>query len=238
MQQYFCDAELAVGSVYEFTKEQAHHAGTVLRMHDETIRLVHDGKAYFGTVYSEGKRVYSTVDKEDDRVNELPVDITLCMALIRREKMELVLQKAAELGVKRIIPFESSRCVVHERKEKKDKLMARWNTILLEASAQCKRNVVPELLEVVPFSKLAGYESDVRMLAFENARYSGKKIKDVVKGAASMLVVIGPEGGFSLEEAESLINCGFHAVTLGNRILRAETAALYACSVIGECFGE
>lgn len=238
MQQYFCDVPLSVGSVYDFTKEQAHHAGTVLRMHDETIRLVHDGKGYFATVFTEGKRVYATVDKEDERVNELPVDITLCMALIRREKMELVLQKAAELGVKHIIPFESSRCVVHERKEKKDKIMARWNSILLEASAQCKRNMVPQLSEVVPFSSLVNNDSDVRMLAFENAGYSAKKIRDVIHGASRIMVVIGPEGGFSEDEAEFLIRQGFDAVTLGNRILRAETAALYACSVIGEYFGE
>ena len=99
MQQYFSDVPLFAGTTYEFTKEQAHHAGTVLRMHDETIRLVHDGKGYFARVYTEGKRVYAIVEKEDDMVNELPVDVTLCMALIRREKMELVLQKAAELGV-------------------------------------------------------------------------------------------------------------------------------------------
>lgn len=238
MQQYFSDVPLSVGTVYEFTKEQAHHAGTVLRMHDETIRLVHDGKGYFARVYTEGKRVYAIVEKEDDMVNELPVDVTLCMALIRREKMELVLQKAAELGVKRIIPFESSRCVVHERKEKKDKLMARWNTILLEASAQCKRNVVPVLSEVVPFSSIESFTGDVKMLAFENARYSGKKISDTIKGASSIMVVIGPEGGFSDAEAEYLIDRGYMAVTLGSRILRAETAALYACSVIGECCGE
>lgn len=238
MQQYFCDVPLSVGAVYEFTKEQAHHAGTVLRLNDETVRLVSDNTGYFATVHTEGKRVYAVVDAKDERVNELPVDITLCMALIRREKMELVLQKAAELGVKRIIPFESSRCVVHERKEKKDKLMTRWNAILHEASAQCKRNQVPELAEVQPFSSLVRVESDVRLFAFENARYSGKKIKDCIQGAFSLMIVIGPEGGFSDEEAEYLVSHGFETVTLGNRILRAETAAMYACSVAGELFGE
>lgn len=238
MQQYFCDQPLACGAVYEFTKEQAHHAGTVLRLNDETVRLVSGGKGYFATVRTAGRSVTAVVEREDERYNELPVEITLCMALIRREKMELVLQKAAELGVFRILPFESARCVVHARQEKSEKQMARWNSILLEASAQCKRNRIPELMPTGSFADVMKISADCRLAAYENAYGRARKITDELGKARSVAVVIGPEGGFSIQEVDLLCEAGYRPVTLGNRILRAETAAVYACSVIGEYFGE
>lgn len=238
MQQYFCEQPLSCGAVYEFTKEQAHHAGTVLRLNNETVRLVSGGRGYFATVHTTGRSVSAVVDREDERYNELPVEVTLCMALIRREKMELVLQKAAELGVSRILPFESGRCVVHARQEKSEKQMARWNSILLEASAQCKRNRIPELLPARRFADVLQVRADCRLAAYENAYGSARRITDELGQARSAAVVIGPEGGFSRQEVDLLCEAGFRPVTLGNRILRAETAAIYACSVIGEYFGE
>ena len=96
MQQYFADKPLVSGGTYELTPEQAHHAGTVLRMDGETIRLVHDGQGYFAVVRREGKKMIAEITGIDPVPKELPLDITLAMALIRREKLELVLQKAAE----------------------------------------------------------------------------------------------------------------------------------------------
>lgn len=238
MQQYFSEMPLRVGAVYEFTKEQAHHAGTVLRLNGETVRLVSGEKGYFATVHCEGKKVYAVVDREDERYNELPVRIILCMALIRREKMEFVLQKAAELGVSDLIPFESSRCVVHVRPEKSGRQMERWNTILLEASAQCKRNRIPTLHPAASFRDILKVQADARLAAYENAYGKAGRITDHLQNAGSVAVVIGPEGGFSPEEMDALCGSGFASVTLGSRILRAETAALYACSVIGEYFGD
>ena len=238
MHQYFCEEELKVGERYEFTKEQAHHVGTVLRMNDEEVRLVHGSKGFFAMVHVDGKKVYADVLREDERYNELPINVTLCMALIRREKMEFVLQKATEIGVTKIVPFASSRCVVHARKEKSDKQMIRQRTILQEAAAQCKRNRVPELTEVVKFEDIFKVEGDIRLAAYENAYGSAKRITDHLASKRSVVVVIGPEGGFSPDEVELLQQNGYSPVTLGKRILRAETAALFACSVISEYYGE
>ncbi len=233
MQQYFVSEPLSVGKQYILTKEQAHHAGKVLRMNHETVRLVYEGKGYFADVYPDGKQMVALVEKEDENTHELPVDITLAMALIRKEKMELILLKAAELGVKRVVPFESSRCVVKNIKEKDEKRKVRWQSILQEGSEQCKRDCIPELTDTIPFSSLTDYISDCNLCAYENAYGNAKFMSDTLHGK-SITIVIGPEGGFSQEEVSQLQDMGYESITLGSRILRAETAALYALSVTGE----
>ncbi|MDD6366216.1 MAG: RsmE family RNA methyltransferase [Stecheria intestinalis] len=231
MQQYFTEVPLEPGMEYVFPKAQAHHAGTVLRMNHETIRLVHDGIGYFADAYPKGKEFAARVLSIDPRINELPFQVTLAQALIRREKMELILQKAAELGVTRIVPFESSRCVVHARSEKADRQKERWNSILQEASEQCKRNRIPELENICSFGQLSGYSSELNLAAYENAYGTSPFLLEVLK-PASITIVIGPEGGFSEEENAALNQMGFSSISLGSRILRAETAAISACALI------
>ena len=233
MQEYFIEHPVAVGDIIELPEDKAHHAFNVLRLHHETVRLVYDGTAYFAEVYREGKHGLAKILSEDPNINELPADITLCMALIRREKFELVLQKATELGVSRIVPYVSSRCVAKDRQERAEKVMARRKAIVVEAAEQCKRNRIPELVEPVKLSELSRFRSDVNLAAYEKAGASALRLKDVLP-ASSVTAVIGPEGGFSEAEIEELSQNGFQPVTLGNRILRAETAAYYLCSVIGE----
>lgn len=231
MQQYFTEVPLEPGMEYVFPKAQAHHAGTVLRMNHETIRLVHDGIGYFADAYPKGKEFAARVLSIDPRINELPFQVTLAQALIRREKMELILQKAAELGVTRIVPFESSRCVVHARSEKADRQKERWNSILQEASEQCKRNRIPELENICSFGQLSGYSSELNLAAYENAYGTSPFLLQVLK-PASITIVIGPEGGFSEEENAALNQMGFSSISLGSRILRAETSAISACALI------
>ncbi len=231
MQQYFTDVPLEPGMEYVFPKAQAHHAGTVLRMNHETIRLVHDGIGYFADAYPKGKEFAARVLAIDPRTNELPFPITLAQALIRREKMELILQKAAELGVTRIVPFESSRCVVHARSEKADRQRERWSSILQEAAEQCKRNRIPALESICTFGQLSGYISDLNLAAYEKAGEDSPLLQAL--RPSSITIVIGPEGGFSEEENAALNEMGFCSVSLGSRILRAETAAISACALIG-----
>ena len=154
MQQYFSDTPLKVGEEYIFTKEQAHHLRDVLRMDHETLRLVDKEKAWFAECMNEGKQFVAIVKEEDTRNVELPFEVTLIMALIRKEKFELILQKAAELGVSRIVPFESSRCIVHMRKEKSAKIAERYESILQSASEQCKRSRIPSIAEVKDFREI------------------------------------------------------------------------------------
>lgn len=235
MQQYFSDEPLVVGEPYIFTKEQAHHAKDVLRMHHERVRLVYDGIGYFADAYNSDQGFIGDVLEKDERINELSVDVTLAIGeLHKRDNFELILQKATELGVKTIVPFESSRTVAKMKKDKQEKVLNRRRSIVLAASEQCKRNVVPVVTETVKLKKVMDLEADTKLAPYENAFGTSKFISESIKGK-SILVVVGPEGGFSMQEMEEFEKHGFEAVTLGNRILRAETACMYAMSVIGEC---
>lgn len=233
MQQYFVDVPLEVGDEYVFNKEQAHHALNVMKMHHDQVRLVSNGIGYFADAHNSDHGFVADVLTKDERINEMDVDVILAMGLIRKEKFELVLQKASELGVKRVIPFESSRTIVKIKKEKKDKRLARWQSILQEGSEQCKRNMIPILDDVMTLDEVMKLEADCKLVPYENAYGESPHIKDVVK-KQTILIAIGPEGGFSEEEIHKMKEHGFMPVTLGKRILRAETAVMYSLSVINE----
>jgi 16S rRNA (uracil1498-N3)-methyltransferase len=235
MYQYFCDRPVKPGDDYIFTKEQAHHARDVVRLSHETVRLVYDGRGYFADCYRQGNDFVGHVLSEDPETHELDEKITLAAALIRREKFELVLQKAAEMGVSRIVPFESSRCVVHARSDRSEKQLARWREIVSEAARQCKRSRIPEVVSPVSFGDLGEYRSDINAAAYEKAGVDAPHLSALFEKGKSVTVVIGPEGGFSEAEADQLQGQSFIPVTLGSRILRAETAAMYACAVLAEC---
>lgn len=234
MQQYFCEVPLKPGEEYIMTKAQAHHAGDVLHMHQEKVRLVSEGKGYFGTCFRRGKEMVVAVEEEDPSVREMNRKVILGMGLIRKEKFEWILQKATELGVSQIIPFESSRCIVHPKKEKEEKLYARWRDIAKSAAEQCKRDIIPDIAPVIRFKDLADVQADLRAAAYENAGSGAAYLNEILADHQSVLVLIGPEGGFSEEEISFLKDNRFECVTFGPRILRAETAALYACAVISE----
>ena len=233
MQQYFCDSPVKVGEDYILNQDHAHHA-EVVRLDHEKVRLVYDGVGFFGECVKEKGSYVVHVTAQDPRINEPAVKITLAPALIRREKFELVLQKAAELGVSRIVPFESSRCVVHAKKEKGERQLSRWQDIVKEAAEQCKRNQIPVVEEICSLKDLGEFKSEVNCAPYENAYGTSRFLSDAVDGRKSITIVIGPEGGFSEEEIKQLQQMGFEAVTLGSRILRAETASLYAAAVCSE----
>ncbi|MBR2760842.1 MAG: 16S rRNA (uracil(1498)-N(3))-methyltransferase [Solobacterium sp.] len=233
MQEYFVEETLSPGKIIELPKDKADHAFKVLRLSHEMIRLVSQGTGWFAEAYQEGKKGLARVISRDPDINELPVDFTLCMALIRREKFELVLQKAAELGVSKIVPFVSSRCVVKAKEEKSQRQLERWRAILTEASEQCKRNRIPDIVSPLSVSDLDTCMQSVNLCAYEGVRTSAVSVSGAMK-PEPVTAVIGPEGGFSEDEVKLLETMGYTPVSLGNRILRAETAAIYICSVIGE----
>ena len=182
----------------------------------QKVRLLYQGQAYFAEAYTKDKEFIAHVYEKDDNIHESLCDVTLAVALIRREKFELVLQKATELGVKRIVPFESSRCVVRSK-----------NAIVQEASEQCKRNCIPEVTDIVLFKQLNQYLSQANYACYENSYGKASFLSECAKDKQSITVVIGCEGGFSNQEVEEMESMGFTSITLGSRILRAETAAMY-----------
>ncbi len=229
MQQYFTDRKLTVDMEFDMTKEQSHHISTVLRMKDgKTIRLVDTNQSVFhATVHINKNGVRVKVIEPVIESRESKVNITLAVALIKGEHWDWMLQKTAECGVTKIVPFVSSRCVVKDKPDSYSRKIERYKKILLEAAEQSYRHRIPEITEPISFKKLKDFKSDINFIAYEkeNSRF----LSSVTESFSSATIVIGPEGGFTSEEADYLINHGFTSVSLGKRIFRAETAAVSAC---------
>lgn len=231
MYQFFVDEPIEVGQTISLSSDQEHHAKNVLRLNHEKVRIVSNEEGYFGEGYTEDNQFFVHILEKDNSPKELNKNVTLALALIRREKFELVLQKATELGVHQIIPFLSSRCVVQEKKEKSSRQMERWNKIVKEASAQCKRNSIPTITEIQTIDDVCKLSVPLKLVANSDLEKPSVLLEDALKKEET-LIVIGPEGGFSTKEIELLEENGFVSVSLGNRILRAETACMYALSVL------
>lgn len=231
MQQYFVEELGNPNEQVLLDNEQAHHIRRVLRMKTGDIIRLADGtgRVMSASVEIEKDAVYANIIEEVIDTSITKVKMILAQGMIKGEKWDYVLQKSAELGVQEFVPFVSSRCVVRLKDEKMDKKLSRWNKILLEASEQCKRSTLVSLANPCIFSDLKKINADLRIIAYEDADQISEKLCDVLashKEIKSILLVVGCEGGFSKEEVEELVADGFHRVSLGGRILRAETAAL------------
>ncbi len=204
----------------------------------EVIRIAdYHSHMFFAHVVFKNGKVYAHIDEEIEDHTKTIVPITLAQGMIKKEKWDFLLQKCAELGVTEIVPFTSSRTVVKAKDEKQDKKMVRWNKILQEGCEQCKRSTLVNLHTPVPFTSLCEISKnyDVKLIAYENADTKSHHIKDALKqypNAKNVFVVVGCEGGFSEEEVQKLENEGFIRISLGSRILRAETAAMTLMTTI------
>ncbi len=165
---------------------------------------------------------------------ESHLEITLAQSILKSEKMDYLIQKATELGVKKIIPFISSRSIPLLEKEKRLERHRRWKKIAVEASKQCGRGVIPEIDPPEDYRELLASvpEGALKFILWEK---EGERLKEALRGPArskKIFFIVGPEGGLSREEVEEAERMGFVPVTLGERILRAETASLCLLSIL------
>ncbi len=175
------------------------------------------------------------IEKSERGQTEPPISITLLMAYPKGDKLELVTQKAVELGASRIVPFFSDRCIKRPAPDKTEKNSKRLNRIAEEASKQCGRSILPAVSEPVSFREAIAIakNSELAILCYEgDGTESLKNILENNKNATSVAIIIGSEGGFSLEEAEYARGEGLYLANLGRRILRCETAPAFALSAI------
>jgi 16S rRNA (uracil1498-N3)-methyltransferase len=172
---------------------------------------------------------------------ESPLQITLAVGLTKGEKMDFVVEKATELGVQAIAPFISVFSVPKWDARKIDARSARWQKIALSASKQCGRTRVPDILPLCEFQTLVkrGSAETLKLLFWENERHQSlHRAHEKFARAESVLVAIGPEGGFDAQEAELAKSHDFQPVYMGKRILRAETAALAAITLVQFVWGD
>ena len=174
---------------------------------------------------------------------EPEINLTLFQGLLKGEKMDLIIQKGVELGVRSIIPVITDRTVVQVDNNKSEKKALRWSKIAREASKQCRRAMVPHILEPISFDEAISESKryEAALLLYENE--SKKCLKETLKcytinKIKEIALFVGPEGGFTPHEIEKYTNSGFYVAGLGRRILRAETAAISVISIIMYEMGE
>lgn len=230
MQQYFVNEVISVGTTVYLSAQQLHHIRHVMRMKaGECIRLADQTAHLFLARLQSYEGVFSALVVEALAAQTPRVHITLAAALIKGERWDMLCQKCSELGVSDIIPLMSARCVVKLQDKDIAKKLARWNRITMEACEQCERSDLVKVRTPCDLHALLEEEAQLKLLAYEHADTTNERLLDIVHrypNVTSILCVIGPEGGFSDREAQLLLHHDFLSVSLGPRILRAETAAL------------
>lgn len=222
------------------TGSDVNHLKNVLRMkpgQEISVSNGVDGKEYrCGIVSLESDKVICELRFVKEDGVELPSKVYLFQALPKADKMELIVQKAVELGVYQIIPVAAKRCVTKLDERKAGTKIARWQSIAEAASKQCRRGIVPRVTEVLSFSQAVkkATDMDVRLIPYEMAEGMEKtrKVIDGLRSGQTIAVFIGPEGGFEKEEVQEALDGGLEPVTLGRRILRTETAGMTVLSWI------
>lgn len=221
---------------YYISGTDFNHIKNVLRMKiDDEFLISCDGKSDLCRLEAyEAEAAIARIIEENYSDNELPIRIHLFQGLPKSDKMELVIQKCVELGVSDITPVDMSRCVVKLEEKKKSLKQTRWQTIAESAAKQSKRNVVPTVHSVIPFSQAIKSSSDIMIIPYENEDGMAATVsvlKDI-KHNMTVGIFIGPEGGFDEKEIELARENGGRIISLGKRILRTETAAI---TTVGMC---
>lgn len=224
--------------------EDVNHMKNVLRAGVGTPVTVCDGEGFdYPSVITqiEKQRITATYEEKIACTTEPVYPITLYQGVAKGERMDQLIQKCVELGVTRIVPVMCKRTVVkfHSEKDVKTKV-ERWQKIATEAAKQCNRGVVPEVATPVEFSKAVqeGAEAKIKLIPYEEERNNTiKQFINSLQSPDSTAYFIGPEGGFEKEEVELACQNGFTPITLGQRILRTETAGPAVLAIL-RCFFE
>lgn len=219
--------------LHVITGENARHISRSLRMKPgETLTVCDDqGIRHDGVIESiDSDSVTVKITDSRPCENEPDARVTLYQALTKGEKMEFIIQKAVELGAAEIVPVLTQRCVSRPDEKSMKKKLERWNKIALAAAMQSRRGKIPSVHSLMTFDKAVERAGSSAVICYEMGGVPLGSAPQIARGEIALF--IGSEGGFERSEAEMIVNAGGTAVTLGSRILRAETAPLAALSVI------
>lgn len=238
MYHFFVPAENISDSQVVITGGDFNHIKNVLRMkpNEEFIANDGNGASYCCSIRDfVGDSVVANIERGQLESSELPVRLVLFQGLPKADKMELIIQKAVELGAAEIVPVEMVRCVVKLDEKKKKSKHARWQSIAESAAKQSGRTVIPEVKAVMTFDDALKYAEtlDMLLVPYECAD-SLKKLREKIDGLKTGMsagIFIGPEGGYEEKEIEKAKEHGGEIVSLGKRILRTETAAIASLSI-------
>lgn len=231
MQRYFI--EKIENGIVKFNDEQSHHLIKVMRMKPgDQITCVIEQKVYLCQIETINPLIVKVVEELEEK-HELDLNVTLLYCLPKGDKLDLVIQKATELGVREIILVQSERCIAKIKQEDQQRKLMRFQTIAKEASEQSKRVIIPQINKVIKFKDINKYNFDHQFIAYENEDQLNfyESLLNLKKGD-SIGILIGSEGGFSIEEVKYAQENGYRSISLGKRILRSETAVFYSLSAI------
>ena len=227
MQRYVVDENL------KLDKKDINHIINVMRLNvNDQIKLINNGTIYDAIITKIEKNnvLYEIIKKEESRSLK-DYKVIIACSIIKEQKMDYLLQKATELGVDEIIPIISERTIV-KVKQASSKI-DRWNRIIKESVEQSHRVSIPIIKDIISLKELSNLEYSIKILC--NTNEKSKNIKKVLQDSKkrdTIIIVVGPEGGFTDSEINYLENSGFISTSLGKNILRAETVPLYVLSVI------
>lgn len=239
MHQFFVEPENIQGNKIVITGEDVNHIKNVLRMKvgDEiAVSNGVDGKEYRCGIVSISEEVLCELRFVKEDGVELPSKITLFQGLPKADKMELIVQKAVELGVYEIVPVSMGRCIVKLDEKKQKSKISRWQGIAESAAKQSKRRIVPQVTSVMSMKEACKYasEMDVVLVPYELAEDMPKtrELIEAINPGQRIGFFIGPEGGFEEMEIALAMEAGAKLITLGKRILRTETAGFTVLSIL------
>ena len=238
MQQVFVDASaVSPDGEVRICGTDAHHLGHVLRMHPgERIRIcTSDDRYYFAelTAFADDQVTARIIEEADD--TELSAEVVLYVGIPKGDRMETIVEKATELGAARVVPVEMKNCVVQLDAKRRASRVARWQTIAEHAARQSKRSRLLQVGPVQPFDEALREASEAGMvlMPYESAdgmEATSRALTELPEHGR-ISIFIGPEGGFSPEEAAAGAACAT-VISLGKRILRTDTAAITAAAMV------
>lgn len=222
------------------SEDAANHVGRVLRMQVGEQIVLFDGSNHIfnATLQAVEKRqIIAKIDSSELDDRESNLNIHLGQVISRGDRMEFTIQKSVELGVKTITPLWSERCGVKLNDERQDKKLQQWQKIAIAACEQCGRNEIPEIRPIMKLTDWCKEQDDMLKLNLHpRAKYTIRQLPNVPEAGVRLL--IGSEGGLSVEEITMTESEDFTEVLLGKRVLRTETASLAAITALQVCFGD
>lgn len=235
----YVEQDLESGAIFRLPEAAAHHIATVLRMKtgQELVLFNGRGGSYHAVISRMEKRnVEIAIGAHQSGERESPLSITLAQAVMRGPHMDYALQKAVELGVQRIVPLLCLHGNIKLDQDQRQHRHAHWRKIIISACEQCGRNRIPQLSVPLRLSEWTGAdESKLKLILHP---YHGVRLAELQAGGDTLTLLAGPEGGFSDDEIAGAERHGYRAVTLGPRVLRAESAALVAISACQALWGD
>ncbi|MDY6853757.1 MAG: 16S rRNA (uracil(1498)-N(3))-methyltransferase [Thermodesulfobacteriota bacterium] len=244
MPRFFIESDKIKNSIAIIDGKDVKHIRRVLRLGvGDHIILFDDTYMEYHAVIIDGnsKEIKAKILNNYLAKREPTIEVILGQGLPRLSKMDIIVQKGTELGVSKILPFNSHRSIPRLTNEKTAKKVKRWQKIALEAAKQCGRNSTPYIALPVDFSKILtdDFEDGLKLILWEEEKtFSLRYVLNNNANLKRFFVLVGPEGGFVETEIEDAQKKGFHVVSMGARTLRTETASMSILTIIQHRFGD